>query len=417
MDIEFLSRFSNNILTTKYLKFKNNACQSAILQTKDSFSYRTASINNLSRNRSAENIHCLQAADSPRTPAISESHQDTVSQDDWQAKIESLVSELQNDPSFNTARREFMSNPTARELASTLILSDPELQKQVAEKLSKGSGSPTASDIVSVLYGRDQHAITQVLCGLDKVMVERAKTCGLTETEKLLSIRYEQMEFSSHATFNDRMDSVLQDIQDEFCKNGLEFDPSKSYKFVLDTESFTFKVSGGTEQENSLIEKVVNTTNLFGHSYDKNHVGDILNNLVHHRREDGSYNPWIVDSIHLTPAQKESEFSKYGIADTPDAYTEKMSSLPTAYRWYCLDQGLQHQFGFGVDDLVYLGGEKIVGKTPEITEALHKNYASFMNKTGFVYIELLSEYQGTPTFDSPVFTLEGGKFDVTYSEV
>lgn len=416
MDIQFLSTFFKNNRTAKYLEFKNNSYTSSLLKRKDSFSYRTASINELSHNISAESIHCPQAADSICTPARAQSHQDALLQTDWQTKIESLVSELQNDPSFNHAHREFMSHPTARELASTLILSDPELQKQVAEKLSKGSTSPTATDILSVLSGQNQHAITQVLCGFDKVMVERAKTCGLTDTEKLLSIRYEQMDFSSHATFNDRMDSVLQDIQDEFSKNGLVFDASKSYEFVLDTESFTFKVSGGTEQENSLLEKVVNTTNILSHSYEKDNLGKILNSLVNHRRDDGSYNPWVVDSIRLTPAQKESEFSKYGIADTSDTYTEKISSLPTAYQWYCLDQRLQYEYGFGVDDLVYLGGEKIVGRTPEMTQSIHKNYANFMNKKGYVYIDLLSKYQGAPTFDAPMFTLKGGKFNVTYSE-
>ena len=419
MDIQFLPRFSSKNLLTSYLESKNNLYRSSLLRCWDTFSYKNSSMYDLSCNssvsqHSAENTSGPQSGNLFGAPALSQTQQALLSQTDWQAKIDSLVSNLQNDSSFDNASWNYMSHPTARELAKTLILSDPELQKQIAEEFSKGS--PTASDIVSVLCSRDEAAITQVLFRFENVMVSHAKTCGLTETEKLLSSRLEQMDFYAHATFNDRMDSVLQDIQDEFRKNGLEFDASKSYEFVLDTESFTFKVSGGTEQENSLIEKVVNTTNILGHSYEKDNLGVILNNLINHRREDGSYNPWIVDSIRLTPEQKESEFGKYGVAETPDGYTEKISSLSTAYRWYCLDQRLQKEYGFGVDDLVYLGGEKIVGKTPEITKAIRENYANFMNKKGDAYIDLLSEYQGTPTFDSPVFTLEGGKFHVTYSE-
>lgn len=31
------------------------------------------------------------------------------------------------------------------------------------------------------------------------------------------------------------------------------------------------------------------------------------------------------------------------------------------------------------------------------------------------YIDLLSEYQGTPSFSSPIFTFDDGKFNMTYT--
>lgn len=43
------------------------------------------------------------------------------------------------------------------------------------------------------------------------------------------------------------------------------------------------------------------------------------------------------------------------------------------------------------------------------------NYNLFMKTKGYTYIDLLSEYQGTPSFSSPIFTFDDGKFNMTYT--
>lgn len=42
-------------------------------------------------------------------------------------------------------------------------------------------------------------------------------------------------------------------------------------------------------------------------------------------------------------------------------------------------------------------------------------YNLFMKTKGYTYIDLLSEYQGTPSFSSPIFTFDDGKFNMTYT--
>lgn len=164
-----------------------------------------------------------------------------------------------------------------------------------------------------------------------------------------------------------------------------------------------------------MIEQVVNTTNILGHSYETDHKGTILNAILYHRQDDNSYNPWSVDSIHLSSSIKENELKKHGIANISPNYSKKISMLSAAYRRYCLDQRLQNEYGFGINDLVYLGGENITGKNQEVTESIQKDYNLFMKTKGYTYIDLLSEYQGTPSFSSPIFTFDDGKFNMTYT--
>ena len=331
-------------------------------------------------------------------------------------KISELESALRNNPDFaDNKHREFISNPLGRELASTMILSDPDLQIQITEKMFGEVSKSSINSMLSMLQSHERELSNQVLCSFDSVMVEKAKTIGLTDTEKLLSIRYEQIDFASHATFNDKMASVLQDIKEAFDKEGLSFDSSKYFQFYLNTETFTFSVSGGTEKENDLIEQVVNTTNILGHSYETDHKGTILNAILYHRQDDNSYNPWSVDSIHLSSSIKENELKKHGIANISPNYSKKISMLSAAYRRYCLDQRLQNEYGFGINDLVYLGGENITGKNQEVTESIQKDYNLFMKTKGYTYIDLLREYQGTPSFSSPIFTFDDGKFNMTYT--
>lgn len=145
-------------------------------------------------------------------------------------KISELESALRNNPDFaDNKHREFISNPLGRELASTMILSDPDLQIQITEKMFGEVSKSSINSMLSMLQSHERELSNQVLCSFDSVMVEKAKTIGLTDTEKLLSIRYEQIDFASHATFNDKMASVLQDIKEAFDKEGLSFDSSKYF--------------------------------------------------------------------------------------------------------------------------------------------------------------------------------------------
>lgn len=80
---------------------------------------------------------------------------------------------------------------------------------------------------------------------------------------------------------------------------------------------------------------------------------------------------------------------------------------------YAADRSVTPKYDFS--DLVYLGGENITGKNQEVTESIQKDYNLFMKTKGYTYIDLLSEYQGTPSFSSPIFTFDDGKFNMTYT--
>ena len=63
-------------------------------------------------------------------------------------KIETLTSELQKDPTFvDRCNREFIDHPLGRELVSTIILADQELQDQIAQKLWNDTAS--ANSVIS----------------------------------------------------------------------------------------------------------------------------------------------------------------------------------------------------------------------------------------------------------------------------
>ena len=353
-----------------------------------------------------------------------------------QKTIESLKSTLEQDADFlSRPTRSFFDSPVARQLATAMILGDQDLQDQVAKTIWENwsntnetaqrypdQGIPTVElpddyhdiDIPAMLRSQNQQTVSAVLFGFDEVMVRKARTTGLTDTERLLSTWYAQIDFASHATFDDKAQPILGQIEKEFQENGLEFDKNKSYSFSLDTSDFTFTVSGGTEQENALMEKVMNTTNIWGHSYDTDNVNKIINSLLYHRREDGSYNSWSIAVSHLNNEEKAQEIEKYGIGDAPQEYEAKMKQLRWAYQRYRLDQSMKRYYGIGVDDLEYKNG-KIVGKTDEVNAIVEKGSYDFMKTKGCAYIELQKHYTGTPTFESPVFTLDGGKFHVEYT--
>ncbi|NBK77751.1 hypothetical protein D5272_03855 [bacterium D16-76] len=361
---------------------------------------------------------------------LSDSARETI-----QKTIESLKSELEKDESFvKSNSRSIFRNPVAQQLATAMILGDPELQDQMAKtiwndwnnsnlnaKLYPDLNFPCLEipedyhdiDIPAMLRSRDKQTVTDVLFAFDSVMVKKAFTTGLTDTERLLSSSNARIDFYNHATFDDKVGPVLEQIEKEFHENGLEFDKDKSYSFTLDTSDFTFRVSGGTEQENELMAKVVNTKNIWGHSYDIDNMNTIIFALLAHRREDGSYNPWSSTS-KMDTEEKAAEIREHGIADTPKEYVEKMKQLKEAYSLYRSDESMKRFYGIGVNDLEYKNGQ-IIGKTPEVATIIEKGSYDFMKEQGFAYIELMKNYTGTPTFETPVFTLDGGKFHVTYN--
>lgn len=344
---------------------------------------------------------------------------------EMQAEIERLTQLLKQDPSFNTSCRNYMGHPIGRQLASTIIMADEDIQAQIAKTLWDATAqsnvisrkNPAAYgpesylppdyrgfDIKAMLQSSDPQTVNQVLIYYENVLSKKAQVSGLTETERLLSLHLERLELSAQGTFHDRMESVLTNIEKGFNDLGIPFDKSKLYSFTLDTTTFKFSASGGTDRENALIEQIINTSN-----YKENNLGAALAALYAHRYDDGSYNPWAVDSLPY----KDEVVPKYGIASVPHEYAEKMKQLFPAYQRYSMDKSLNAQYGFGIDDIKYCGGE-IIGKTEEITKIIKDAGINFMKTTGDAFISLQSRYKGTPEFSDAVFTLEKGRFNVNY---
>lgn len=365
-----------------------------------------------------------------------ESQGNIPSQEYLNKKIESLKSALQADSVFmNDKFRYYSSHPLGRELASTMIMADQDLQDQVAKALWDSTASsnqfrsrnpdvygPVQSipldwreyDIPAMLQSGNKYTEDQVFSAFSSVLNRRAQTTGLTETERLLAKSHADTESAVLSNFHEKMQPVMSRIKEEFQSHDLTFDQSKTYEFSLDTSDFTFSVSGGTEEENRLIENVVNRCNIMGHSYDENNLGKIMYNLQYHRRDDGAYNSWSLAGSALNAETKQDEINKHGIGKTSKEFEEKMTLLPMAFSRYLLDQHLKKDYGFGFDDVVYLGGHKFTGKTPEVSEIIEKEGYNFLKEKGFSYIDSLKEYKGTPTFQEPVFSLSNGRFQVAY---
>lgn len=329
-----------------------------------------------------------------------------------QARIDALTEQLRKDTSFSEYRhRTFSSHPIGRELAKEIILADENLQEQIAKNMwmSRSKNADKSSlpqswrdiNVKAMLLSSDLPTVKTALSGYESVLREKARFCGLSDTEKLLSANLEETSFNASSTFDQKMDRLFDKVRQEFEDQGMVFDESKSYSFHLDTSTFQFSVSGGTETENALIEKVLNKSDYTG-----NNVLTALNAIYNHRHEDGSYNPWNADKLSC----KEG-ISTFGVASVSADYAQKMRQLFGAYGRCQTDKHLKTQYGFGVDDLEYRGGA-IVGKTPEARAAIARG--DFMKNTGYSYLDMLNAYKGTPEFSDPVFTYENGKFQTTY---
>ncbi|MDE6259292.1 MAG: hypothetical protein K2M42_00250 [Oscillospiraceae bacterium] len=330
-----------------------------------------------------------------------------------QARIEALTEQLRQDTSFSQyKRRNFINHPVGRELATEIILADEGLQEKIAktmwETLSWTAHQrelpPSWRDInvKAMLLSSDELAQNSVLSSYGVVLNDKAATVGLNDTEKLLSAKAEDVDHAN-STFDQKMDRVFDRVRSEFEANGMTFDENKSYSFYLDTSRFQFVVSGGTDEENSLIEKVLNTSN-----YTEDNLLATLGAIHNHRQEDGGYVPWMVDSLRCKDA-----IPVFGVVSVSVNYVQKMNQLYSAYERCRMDKELKAQYGFGIDDLEYRGG-KIVGKTPEAQAVIDSDEGEFMKKTGYAYINLVKRYTGTPEFTDPIFVYENGKFQTTY---
>lgn len=349
-------------------------------------------------------------------------------------RIAHLAEQLESDESFMKSgkNRDFTRHPLAQELAKELILADPKVQEQIAagikeqcqalaKRNAEGSISPRDSmylhlpdqyggfDVAKMLKQGDSFATELVMFEYDKVLTEKAQTVGLTDTERLLSGRITDIEDRLMGTFNDKMEPVYAEIKKAFSEKGMEFDTNKAYEFSLDTSDFTFSVTGGTPEENALIEEVINRDPVVHTEFNPSKTALIA--LYNHRRDDLSINPWNIKSL----SYPEKQTSAYGVASVSGEYNEKMNQFLAAYNRSNLDKHMKRLYGFGVDDISYENG-KWIGKTDEITAIIEKEniHSKFEKCAGDAWLKSQNAYTGTPVFESPVFTLKGGRFDVHY---
>lgn len=330
-----------------------------------------------------------------------------------QAKIEALTEQLRQDSAFSQYKsRDFRNHPVGRELATEIILADEGLQEQIAKKMwetlswtaDQRNLPPSWRDInvKAMLLSSNELTQNSVFSGYESVLRDKAVTVGLNDIEKILSARLEAVD-NANSTFDQKMDRIFDKVRSEFEANGMTFDENKSYSFYLDTSEFRFVVSGGTDEENALIEKVLNTSN-----YSEDNFTEALGAIYNHRQEDGSYLPWMVDTLRCKDA-----IPVFGVVSVSLDYAQKMDQLFSAYDYCQMDKELKAQYGFGIDALTYQGG-KIVGKTPEAQAVIDNDEGQFMKKTGYAYINLVKKYAGTPEFSDPIFAYESGKFQTTY---
>lgn len=361
-----------------------------------------------------------------------------------QREVERLTALLKEDKSFSeSSNRDYFTHPLARELASAMILADKDVQAQIAKELSV-----SISQMKAMLTSNDRNTSAQVLFKYDAILVRKARTEGLTETEKLLDSRLERISTVSQGTFNERMESIQKEIEESFRKENMCVNSSKTYSFHLDTSNFTFSVTGGTDRENWMMANIINNS--------KNLL-ETLSALYGHRREDGQYNPWVIEDLPY----KDELLQTNGVASVSNEYMEKMKKLFPAWNQQLQNNYLRNRYGFGLDDIEYIGNGTFAGKTDEITEfiasmgtdfikygggsllsdihtrllsrygiGLHEVYftedgtpvgrtdgvSKLIEKAGNAFLDDIKHPQkiDTPIFDGPMFILENGQFKVLY---
>ncbi len=353
---------------------------------------------------------------------------DKSSEPDPTTRFGRLLKLLKEDKSFTGSHhRNFISHPFARQVVKEMILEDKDLQDQIAQdiwtetlehniralKNPNGSGAPRylpstpkGFNIKAMLMGGEESQ-TEVLVAYSNILTHKAQTCGLTETERFFDVHTAELEMRVRGTFEERMEPVLANIEKGFQDAGKEFDREKAYSFYLDTTTFTFKVSGGTEDENALMEQLINWK---GNKNTEKYTFDMAMSAFHyHRAPDLKCNPWLTDKL----SYRDEVVSQYGVANVPRSYTQKMQKLVGAHERYRLDRSMKTKFGFGIDDLCYKNG-KLTGRTEAVSKLVEKAGESFQWEYKSIYFDTLRKYKGTPTFTEAVFTLENGKFSTPY---
>lgn len=141
-----------------------------------------------------------------------------------QARIDALTEQLRKDTSFSEYRhRTFSSHPIGRELAKEIILADENLQEQIAKNMwesrSKNADKSTLPqswrdiDVKAMLLSSDLPTVKTALSGYESVLREKARFCGLSDTEKLLSANLEETSFNASSTFDQKMDRLFDQVR------------------------------------------------------------------------------------------------------------------------------------------------------------------------------------------------------------
>lgn len=381
----------------------------------------------------------LDTADEVQTKPLASAEQDLPTTQ-YSDKVMQLYESLKYDETFaKNDHRYCWDTPVAEQLAKELLLSDESTLNTLAKEIWTHRAEQNefligynkthpknpqklqylppdytgiVAEIKSKLHGSPQDK-REMYVELDAFLARKAEKVPLADVERLLSGSAASLEKSVFQNFDERMDSVKNELENGFHEAGYSLDVDKAYQFALDTTTFTFSVTGGTDAENELMESIINTHPRENYKFDPLHT--TLMALYGGRGNDLSYHPWRVDG--LPSLFKDELLEKYGVATSvPDAYTDKMKQFIAAYRRCEMDKNMKQDYGFGVDDISYENG-RIIGKTDEITKAIEDMGIDFMKKAGFAYIKLMGEYTGTPEFERAVFVFENGEFKLTYEQV
>lgn len=367
-------------------------------------------------------------------------------QEQYSEKVIQLYEQL--DPEEERWGLTDASSTTTRELAKELLLSDDKLLESLAKLLwtdraesnqerirdgrlelvnylpadytkvadtIKGLLTGTVPDNDNrTLFGERAEVkmapgLTQVYSALDYFLVSKVRSGErLTEVERAVSKNAAGEEAYIWQNFNDRMTGIQDKINSQLGESGFSLDIDKEYQFYLDTATFTFSVKGGSDEENKAIENAINTHPRENYKFDP--LRETLMAMYFSRPDNLSITPWRAGVMPNKLLQE------YGIAsDIPASYSRKMEQFLSAYNWHEMDQNLKYSFGFGTDD-IHWDGEKLVGKTDEVTKLIEKMDEDMIRATGLAYERLRSKYTETPEFSEPVFVFKDGKFQLTYEK-
>lgn len=336
------------------------------------------------------------------------------------------------------------SSITARKLAKEYLLSDDKLVESLAKELwldrarqnqaviksghteriqylppdyteiadrIRGVLAGKYADDISLYGDNGNHPMyhSNIYIELDCFLIAKARSGErLNEIERQLSESAAQWEKSTWQNFDDQMEGIQDEINNQLGGSGFSVDIDKEYQFYLDTATFTFSVKGGSDAENKAIENVINTHPRENYKFDPLHK--TLMAMYFSRPDDMSIPSWRAGSV---PGKLLQE---YGVSSgIPASYSKKMEQFLAAYSWHEMDRNLRYSFGFGVDDIDW-DGERLVGKTDEVTKLIEKMDENMRQATGLSYAKLRNEYTGTPEFSEPVFVFKNGKFQLTYEK-